>query len=314
MSQVAGRRSLHLDPNVTARHRRKFMAKVNDKSSKFRTVSLAKCKREGRPIVVLTAYDALTAVWADAAGVDVILVGDSLGNTALGLRDTIPVTLDMMVHHCAAVARAATRPLLVGDLPFMTYKASPEQALAAAGRLIQEGAMEAVKLEGGAEIAPTVARLVAAGIPVMGHIGLLPQSVHQLGGYRRQGTETAAAFRLKNDAEALQDAGAFAVVLELIPPDLARTITASLTIPTIGIGAGPDCDGQVLVISDVLGMSDRPAPTFVRAYADFRRAAADAITRYAADVRGGRFPERAKPVPANRRKRGGASLAGKDKD
>jgi 3-methyl-2-oxobutanoate hydroxymethyltransferase len=257
---------------------------------KIRIPALARMKREGTRIVVVTAYDALTAAWAEAGGVDVILVGDSMGNTALGLRDTIAVTLDMMVHHCAAVARAATRPLLVGDLPFMTYKASAEQAMASSARLIQEGGMEAVKLEGGAEIAPIVERLVSAGIPVMGHIGLLPQSVHQLGGYRRQGQEAGEVDRLRTDAGALQCAGAFAVVLELMPTNPAGTITRELSIPTIGIGAGPECDGQVLVMSDVLGMSDKPAPTFVRAYAELRRTATEALGRFAGDVRTGKFP------------------------
>jgi 3-methyl-2-oxobutanoate hydroxymethyltransferase len=258
----------------------------------IRITTLRRLKEEVRKIVVVTAYDAITARWSNAAEVDVILVGDSLGNTALGHRDTIPVTLDVMVHHCAAVARAVQRPLLVGDLPFMTYKTSSEQAMASAARMVQEGGMEAVKLEGGAEIAPTVTRLVEAGIPVMAHIGLLPQSVHQLGGYRRQGVEEAAADKLCDDARALEAAGAFAVILELMPGALARRITGALTIPTIGIGAGPDCDGQVLVLSDLLGMFPEPGPAFARPFANLWQTATAALENFAAEVRGGRFPEK----------------------
>jgi 3-methyl-2-oxobutanoate hydroxymethyltransferase len=259
---------------------------------KVRVTTLARMKREGKRVVVATAYDAITARWVEAGGVDVILVGDSLGNTALGHRDPIPMTLDAMLHHCAAVARGASRPLLVGDMPFMTYKISPEQAMTSAWRFVQEGRMEGVKLEGGEEIAPTVERLVQAGIPVMGHVGLLPQSVHQHGGYRRQGVDAASAERLLVDARALEQAGAFAIVLEMIAPDLARRVTEALSIPTIGIGAGPACDGQVLVLADLLGMIPGAAPGFAKAYADLWQAATEAIGQYAEETRHGTFPAR----------------------
>ena len=259
-------------------------------SPKIRILSLLHIKQEQLKSVVMTAYDAITAHWADEAGIDVILVGDSLGNTALGFDSTIPVTLEMMVHHCAAVARGAKRPLLVGDLPFMTYKQSAEQAMASAARLMQEGSVEAVKLEGGREIVPTVRRLVEAGVPVMGHLGLLPQSVHQLGGYRRQGTDSESALRLKEDALALQEAGVFGIVLEMVPDVLAGEVSRSLEVPTIGIGAGPYCDGQVLVLSDTLQLTDAPAPKFARAFGHLLDAATDALRHYAEDVRASRFP------------------------
>jgi 3-methyl-2-oxobutanoate hydroxymethyltransferase len=257
---------------------------------KVRAPHLLQFKRESRPIVMMTAYDAITARWAEAAGVDSILVGDSLANTALGHRDTIPMTVDAMLHHCAAVARATTRPFLIGDLPFMSYKISPAQALAAAGRFVQEGGMEAIKLEGGAEVAPAVAAIVAAGIPVVGHLGLLPQSVHALGGYRTVGADDAAADRLRRDARALQEAGVCALVLEKIPHSLATELSRELAIPTVGIAAGPGCDGQVLVIADVLAMTPDPPYEFVKQYARLHEAAAGGLRAFAADVRERRFP------------------------
>ncbi|MEN6625261.1 MAG: 3-methyl-2-oxobutanoate hydroxymethyltransferase [Candidatus Sumerlaeia bacterium] len=248
-------------------------------------------KREQRPIAMATAYDAITAAWAEAAGIDAILVGDSLTNTALGQPDTIGATLDIMINHCAAVARGAGRALLIGDMPFMTYKISPEQAMASAARMMQEGRMKAVKLEGGQEVAATVARLVDAGIPVLGHIGLLPQSYHAMGGYRLQGRGETEAKRLMNDAIALEEAGAFGIVLEKMPVALAEEISKHLAIPTIGIGAGPRCDGQVLVIADLLGMGERSPIKFVKPYANLREVATGALRQYAEEVRGRAFPD-----------------------
>ena len=257
---------------------------------KVRVTTLRKKKSAGEKIAMVTAHDALTASVAQAAGLEVILVGDSLGMTALGFSTTLTVTLDMMVHHCAAVARGASTPLLVGDMPFMSYKISPEQAMANAARLIQDGGMEAVKLEGGAEIAPTIKRLVQAGIPVMAHIGLLPQSFHAQGGFRIQGREKGDADRLLADARALDEAGAFSLVLELIPPPIAAEISKAVSAPTIGIGSGAQCDGQVLVQADILGMTDRKPFKFVRRYADLYATSVKAMEAFAAEVRDGKFP------------------------
>ena len=247
-------------------------------------------RRRGRPIVMLTAYDYLTALAADEAGVPVILVGDSLGTTALGLDSTVRVTLAAMLHHTQAVARGARRAMLVADLPFMSYQPSAELAVANAGRLLQEGGATAVKLEGGRAVAPTVRRIVEAGIPVMGHLGLTPQAVHQLSGYRVQGRTAAEAARLLEDALALQEAGAFALVLELVPGWLAAEITAALRVPTIGIGAGPGCSGQVQVIADLLGLDPAASPRHARRYAELGAAMREGIARYRADVEEGRFP------------------------
>lgn len=252
--------------------------------------TLRQMKRDQRRITMGTAYDAITAAWVEAAGIDAILVGDSLNNTALGQPDTIGATLDVMIHHCAAVSRAAGRALTIGDMPFMTYKINAEQAMQSAGRMMQEGRMKAVKLEGGREVAPIVERLVDAGIPVLGHIGLVPQSYHALGGYRLQGRGESEAKRLMNDAIALEDAGAFGIVLEKMPAPLAEEISKHVAIPTIGIGAGPACDGQVLVLADLLGMTEIPPFKFVKAYANLREAATGALKQYADDVRGGSFP------------------------
>jgi len=259
--------------------------------SKVRTIHLAEMKSRGEKIVMLTAYDFPTGRLADQAGVDVVLVGDSVGNVVLGLRNTIAVTLDQMIHHCAAASRGVERALLVVDMPFMSHKLSAEQAMANAARLMQEGGAEAVKLEGGEEIAPTVARLVAAGIPVMGHVGLTPQSLHQLGGYRVQGRTEREIERLLADARALADAGIFALVIELVLATVSRRLTKSVTVPTIGIGAGPYCDGQVLVLHDLLGLQRTPK-RFVKAYAHLDRVISDAIKQYATEVRRGRFPSR----------------------
>jgi len=257
--------------------------------AKIRTIHLSEKKARGEKIVMITAYDCPTGRLADQAGVDVVLVGDSLGSVVLGMRNTIGVTLDQMIHHCRAVGRGVERALLVADMPFMSHKTSVEQALANAARLMQEGAAEALKLEGGEEIAPTVARLVTAGIPVMGHIGLTPQSLHQLGGYRVQGRTAVQIERLLADARALADAGVFALVIELVTTIAGRRVTRSVSVPTIGIGAGPHCDGQVLVLHDLLGLSPVPK-RFVKVYADLERVIGGAIRAYAADVRAGRFP------------------------
>jgi 3-methyl-2-oxobutanoate hydroxymethyltransferase len=235
-------------------------------------------KAAGQRIVMITAYDTSSARLVDEAGVDAILVGDSLGMTVLGFDSTLPVTLDDMVRHTAAAVRGARRALVIADMPFMSFQVSPEDALRSAGRLMAEGGAGAVKLEGGAAVAETVRRLVTAGIPVMGHVGLTPQSVHQLGGYKVQA------------CRALQDAGAFAVVLECIPAELAALASAELGIPTIGIGAGAGCDGEVQVYHDLLGMGGDFRPRHARRFAEIGDAIRDAVTTYADDVRSGSFP------------------------
>lgn len=257
---------------------------------KVRISTLRKMKEDGNRFAMVTAHDALSARLVEKAGIEVILVGDSLGMTALGFTTTLSVTLDMMLHHAAAVARCAQVPLLVGDLPFMTYKISHEEALRNAGRMLSEGGMEAVKVEGGREIAPVIERLVGAGIPVMGHVGLMPQSMHAQGGYRVQGRTEEDAERILVDARAVADAGAFSIVLEAMPISIGRKITEALTIPTIGIGAGPDCDAQVLVFYDLLGLTDRKLPKFVKRYADLFEPAAEGLRTYAEEVRSGQFP------------------------
>ena len=264
---------------------------VPTREPKRRVHHFAMLKQRRQAIVVATAYDYPTGLAVDTGGADAVLVGDSLGMVALGFDSTIPVTMDIMVHHTAAVCRAVKRAFVIADMPFLSYKISPEQALANAGRLVQEGAAEAVKLEGGAEVADAVARISAAGIPVMGHIGLVPQSVHKLGGYRVQGRQDEAARQLIEDARALERAGAFAIVLEAMDPDLGAEITAALAIPTIGIGAGRRCDGQVLVLSDLAGIVPGPAPKFVKQYASAHEAMVSAVRAYAQDVRDGSFPE-----------------------
>lgn len=251
---------------------------------------LLQLKQQGRAIAALTAWDYALAQVIDQVGVDVILVGDSLAMVALGYPTTLPVTLDEMLHHARAVRRAVTQALLVMDLPFLSYQESVQQAMYSAGRALKEAGVQAVKLEGGNPIvAATVARLTQAGIPVMGHIGLTPQSVHQLG-YRQQGKTPEAGERILEEAMALQEAGAFAIVLEHIPSELASQITQKLSIPTIGIGAGPYCDGQVLVTTDVLGLSSRKPP-FAKAYTDLTEVITQAVQTYCAEVREKKFPE-----------------------
>jgi len=254
------------------------------------SVQARKVRTGADPLVMVTAYDAPGARIADEAGVDMILVGDSLAMVVLGYDDTLQVTVDDMAHHVGAVARAKPQPLIVADLPWMSYHVSVADTVSNAAHLIRAGA-SAVKLEGGAKRVPMVEAIVDAEIPVMGHIGLTPQSVHAMGGFKVQGRRTDAALALVDDALALQAAGCFAIVLEGVPDEVARMVTDALTIPTVGIGAGPACDGQVLVFHDVLGIEDRITPKFVRRYASLKADAVTAIRDFASDVRGGAFPD-----------------------
>jgi 3-methyl-2-oxobutanoate hydroxymethyltransferase len=257
---------------------------------KVSTHTLLRKKQHGQTITMLTAYDYPTALAVDQAGIDSILVGDSLGMVVLGHENTLPVTMADMLHHCRAVARGTRYALLIGDMPFMSYQISVNQAVSNAGRFLQEAGMDAVKLEGGREREETIRAIVSAGIPVMGHLGLTPQSVHQLGGFRAQGRTAAAARRLWEDAGILQEAGCFGLVLETVPARLAAHISQHLDIPTIGIGAGAGCDGQVLVTHDLLGMFDRFTPRFVKQYADFHKEMARAFAAYQSEADAGAFP------------------------
>ena len=247
-------------------------------------------KRRGEQFAMLTAYDYQTARVLDEAGLPIILVGDSLGMVMLGYDSTIPVTMEDMLHHVKAVVRGTSRAHVVADMPFMSYQASAGEALHNAGRMLQEGGAQSVKLEGGSTVAETVHRLVSAGVPVMGHVGLTPQSVHQLGGYKLQGKTPAAAVKLLSDVQALEQAGAYAVVLETIPSPLAKLITERVIVPTIGIGAGPHCDGQVQVVHDLLGLSQGILPRHARKYARLSDEISASVTSYMDDVRSGRFP------------------------
>ncbi len=254
------------------------------------TYRIRKMKKKGKKIVMLTAYDAPTASILSDCGVDIILVGDSVGNSLLGYESTIPVRLSDIIHHCAAVARARPKSLIVGDMPFMSYKVSVEQALENCGRMLQEGGAEAVKLEGAGRVVETIRAVVDAGIPVMGHIGLTPQSIYEFGGYRVQGRDMKAAEALVEQARALEEAGVFSIVIELVPSETARIITEAVDVPTIGIGAGPHCDGQVLVLWDMLGLFEDFNPKFLKKYASVGRVIRDAVSAYADDVRSGTFP------------------------
>lgn len=252
---------------------------------------LKEWKAQGQRFAMLTAYDYPSARLVEQAGVPVILVGDSLGSVVLGYDSTVPVTIDDVVYHTRAVARATSRAIVVGDMPFMSYQASPDDAMRNAGRLLQEGGATAVKLEGGTHIVPLVRRMVECGIPVMGHLGLTPQSVNQFGGHRVQGRTPAAAARLINDARALEEAGAFAIVLETIPAPLAKMVTERITVPTIGIGAGPHCDGQVQVFHDLLGIYDDCRPLkHAKRYANLGETIRNAVREYATEVEQGVFP------------------------
>lgn len=253
------------------------------------TVPGVRSRKGGPPLVMITAYDAPGGRIADEAGADLILVGDSLAMVVLGYEDTLQVTLEDMVHHTAAVARSRPGALLVADLPWLTYHLSPEDTVRNAAALIRAGA-QAVKLEGGHQRLPMVDALIRAEIPVMGHLGLTPQSIHVMGGYRVQGQQADGATALVDDARVLADAGCFAIVLEGVPAEVARLVTEAVAVPTIGIGAGPGCDGQVLVFHDVLGLEDRVLPRFVRRYASLKADAVAAVAAFAADVRAGRFP------------------------
>ncbi len=239
---------------------------------------------------MVTAYDYTMATLVDEAGVDMVLVGDSLGMVVQGLANTIPVSLDEMIYHCRAVARGLRRAHLVGDLPFMSYQVSPAQAVESSGKLMKEGSCESVKLEGGVEVAEHVHRIVRAGIPVVGHVGLTPQSVHALGGFKVQGRSAGQADKLLSDARALEEAGAFALVLEAIPPDLAEEVTREIGIPTIGIGAGAGCDGQVLVCTDLLGMVRGHTPRFAKRFTELGDAIVGAVQTYVTEVQAGTFP------------------------
>ena len=256
---------------------------------KVTTVRIVRKKAKGERIVCLTAYDFPTARILDDAGVDLILVGDSAANVIYGMPTTLTIGMEEMVFHTRAVAAGVKRALIVGDMPFLSYQVSIEQAVANAGRFLQAGA-EAVKVEG-AGVVPAIKRLVELGIPVMGHLGLTPQSVHKLGGYRLQARKSEDQERLLADAHALAEAGCFSIVLEKVPAEVAKRVTAELSIPTIGIGAGPDCDGQVLVLHDMLGMSDAPAFKFVKQYAHLYGDILKAVTAYAEEVRSGKFPD-----------------------
>jgi 3-methyl-2-oxobutanoate hydroxymethyltransferase len=261
--------------------------KINRKT----ILDIKKMKVQGEKITVLTAYDYGMASILDESDIDIILVGDSLGNVVLGYENTIPVTMEDMLHHTKAVSRASRNALIVADMPFLSYQVSPEAALANAGRFLKEANAQAVKLEGGREYAETVQKIVSAGIPVMAHLGLTPQSIHQLGGYKVQGKKEDDAEKMMLDAKSLEEAGAFSLVLECIPEGLASEISQSLLIPTIGIGAGVNCDGQVLVVNDMLGMYEKFTPKHVKKYANLNLEIKKAVKTYIAEVKHGAFPD-----------------------
>jgi len=261
------------------------------KEARVTAPALRRMKQAGEKIAMMTAYDYPFAELIDVCGMDVILVGDSLGTCVQGHDTTLPVTLDQMIYHTSMVARAARRALVVGDMPFGSYQTGAAEAVASACRLIKEGGAHAVKLEGGQNVADRIAAIAAMDVPVMGHIGLTPQSVHRMGGYRVQGRSQNARVRLLRDAQAVEAAGAFALVLEGIPRDLAAEMTSSLAIPTIGIGAGLSCDGQVLVLHDMLGLGSAPAPRFARQYVSLGEVVSKAARLYIEDVRNQKFPQ-----------------------
>ena len=262
---------------------------MKKRADKVTILDFARWKEKGERIVMITAYDALFARIFDDVGVDTILVGDSLGQVVLGLPSTLGVTMEDMVRHTGAAARGTRRAFLIADMPFLSFQPGPEEAIRNAGRLLQAGA-EAVKLEGGRNVEDTIRAITRCDIPVMGHVGLTPQSVHRMGGYRVQGREESQRQRLRDDARAVQEAGAFSVVLEGIPAELAGEITEELAIPTIGIGAGPRCDGQVLVMQDLLGLFDEFQPKFVKRFGELKKPVRDAVRAYADEVRRGKFP------------------------
>ena len=259
-------------------------------SQKISTAAVRQMKTGGRKITMLTAYDYSMAALLDECGTDMILVGDSLGMVVLGYDSTLPVTMEDMLHHTRAVSRGVGRAMVVADMPFMSYQTSPVDALRNAGRFLQEAGAQAVKLEGGREVADTIRKITDAGIPLVAHLGLTPQSIFRIGGYKGQGKDEAAARKLVEDARIVEEAGAFCVVLECIPAALAATVTSDLGIPTIGIGAGPSCDGQVLVVNDMLGMYEKLSPRFVKHYGSFSRQIRGAVEEYLKEVRSGVFP------------------------
>lgn len=259
-------------------------------SERVTTATIRQMKQEGKKISMLTAYDFMTAKIMDEAGIEMILIGDSLGMVVLGYDSTLPVKLEDVLYHTKAVTRAVTRALVIGDMPFLTYQIDEKEAVRNAGRFLQEGGAKAVKLEGGVEMAETVEKVVKTGIPVQGHIGLTPQSIHQLGSYKARGRTAEQAKKLIEDAKALEKAGVFSIVLECIPYKLAKVITESVSVPTIGIGAGPYCDGQVLVTPDMLGYTGLVTPKFVKKYTDFDGETRRAVSEYVQDVRQGKFP------------------------
>jgi 3-methyl-2-oxobutanoate hydroxymethyltransferase len=278
------------------------MSATPEKKAKTTTVRLQEMRAAQEPISVVTAYDYPTAKLADEAGIDVVLVGDSLAMVVLGQPNTLSVTMDEMLHHCRAVSRGASRPLLIGDMPFLSYQADRAEAVRNAGRFLAEGGMDAVKLEGGRRMAETVRAIVDAGIPVQGHVGLLPQSEKAMGGMRVQGRTAAGALSLLEDALALEEAGCFSIVIEGVPARVAEEVTARVAVPTIGIGAGPATSGQVLVLHDLVGLYDR-SPRFVKRYADAGHTIGDALRAYGEDVRARRFPgpEHAYAMPEDER-------------
>ncbi len=257
---------------------------------KVTTQTIRKMKQDGKKITMLTAYDYSMAALLDQVGIDILLVGDSLGMVVLGYETTLPVTMEEMLHHTRAVSRSVRRAMVVGDMPFMSYQISAEQALENAGRFLKEANAHAVKLEGGQEIADTVKKIVESGIPVMGHLGLTPQSIHQLGGYGVQGKESKAARKMIQDAKALEAAGIFSLVLECVPTSLAKVITEEISVPTIGIGAGIHCDGQVLVTHDLLGFFEKFIPKFVKRYAELNKSVKEAVRQFIEEVQTGKFP------------------------
>ncbi len=259
-------------------------------AEKVTVPDIIKMKQRGAKITCLTAYDYSFARILDGAGVDVLLVGDSLGCVVQGHGNTLPVTIDEMIYHTRAVVRGRKRALVVGDMPFLSYQVTQDEAVRNAGRLLQEGGAEAVKLEGGVSVRDTISRIVQSGIPVMGHVGLTPQSVHRLGGYKVQGKEKGQHDAILSDALAVEEAGAFAIVLEGMPIHLAQEITGRLSIPTIGIGAGAHCDGQVLVMHDMLGLFDDFKPKFVKRYAELKNVVTGAVKKFVSDVREEKFP------------------------
>lgn len=264
---------------------------TQNKSSRKTILDIKKMKESGEKITVLTAYDYAISSILDECGIDMILVGDSLGMVVLGYDTTLPVTMEDMLHHTKSVSRAAINSLIIADMPFLSYQISPEAALKNAGRFLQEAGAQAVKLEGGKEYADAVHKMTAAGIPVMAHVGLTPQSIHQIGGFKVQGKKEDAAQRILEDARIMEEAGAFSIVLELVPEKLASEITKSLSIPTIGIGAGIHCDGQVLVVNDMLGLFDKFTPKHVKKYLNLNQEIKKAVRNYISDVKSNIFPD-----------------------